>query len=154
VIFKYSSGAIGTRLRYGLASVIALLVAFGVIAVAERPAQADTTYPYNDCHAFPMDFGDYCVEWTGGYPNGYVRARVQTFPAKASVGLQECTTGSCQPGQFGVPVWTLVLAAYNYPNPPVTPGRRVGKYGAYRACSQSVPGGVWSCMYYSTYLGD
>jgi hypothetical protein len=152
VILNSSSGAIGTRLRFGLASVMALLVAFGVIAVVETPARADTTYPYNDCHAFSMDFGDYCVEWTGGYPYGYVRARVQTFPAKASVGLQECTI--CQPGSFQVPNWTLVQAAYNYPSPPATAGRRVGKYGAYRACSQSVSGGVWSCMYYSVYLGD
>lgn len=155
MIFKYSSGAIGTRLRYGLASVIALLLAFGVIAVAERPAQADTTYPYSDgCHEFAFDFAYYCLEWTGGYPTGYVRAAVYAFPAKASVGLQECTTGSCQPGNFGVPVWTLVQATYNYPNPAVTPGRRVGKFGAYRVCSQSVPGGVWSCPPYSTYLGD
>ncbi|GIF70298.1 hypothetical protein Ais01nite_83330 [Asanoa ishikariensis] len=155
MIFKDSSRAIGTRLRYGLASVIAALLAFGVVAVTPSPAQAETPYPYSDgCHVFGGDWNLFCLEWTGGYPNGYVRARVAAFPSKASVGLQECTVGSCQPGQYGIAVWTLVQAAYNYPSPPVTAGRRVSKNGAYRVCSQIVPGSVWSCMYYSTYLGD
>ena len=157
MIFKYCSGTIGTRLRFGLASVIALVVAFGVNVVAESPAQADTQYPYSDgCYSFAGDFGYYCLQWTGGYPNGYVRALIPMVPTLASVGIEECTSGPCQPGvNYGISNWHLVAASYNYPSmPAVSPAVRVSKFGAYRACSQSVPGGVWTCMWWSTYLGD
>ena len=110
-MFNYSSGAIGTRLRYGLASVIALVVAFGVIVVPASPAQAEEYYPYSDgCFYFNYDIGLYCLEWTGGYPYGYVRARVPAAPRKESVGLFECT--NCGYGQYGHQVWTLVAATY------------------------------------------
>lgn len=149
------SASVRRRLRHVVVGFLGILAALGIIAVG-TPAQAHPGW-YIDCAHLAYSPYYNCVEWTGGWPSGYVRAEIGgTYGVK----LRECHSAGCQASSNSSSpvVWNDVAVAYatSQGNPVVTPSVRVGKYSAYQSCYQTVPGGVWNCapLRWYVYLGD
>jgi hypothetical protein len=89
-----------------------------------------------------------CIEWTGSYPTGYVRAGPGSW-LWYSLKLQVCES----PGRVNGNCFVDDGVVYGQP---YTPWKKVGKYGWYRSCFQVIRGGKWNCQNPGDYeyLGD
>ena len=90
-----------------------------------------------------------CVEWTGGWPSGNVRASAGID--YYSIKLQTCSAPGTKICQNYIDVPGAVVVGK-----PRTGWYKVSKYGMYRTCVKVVQGSSWACMrnYYTPYLGD
>lgn len=129
-----------------LQSVFAMFVAFGVLGGSALPAGAATWYTHDRwCGTFftqPCD-----VQYTGGYPTGYVRAAGTM--SQYEVSLQSQTV-------IGGP-WLTVARTYPHSSGTIyTPSVRAGKTSSYRGCVRTVSGGPNLCLAPTgpIYLGD
>lgn len=136
-------GLVNHRGRVAVSSIALLLtLTAGVTEIGSAQA-AVKNYPYNYCPDYPGAYIS-CIGWTGGYPGGVVGA--WGGANLYSIQLQYAS-------QRGGPYVTRAIA-YNYPRS--TASVPVAKYGWYKACFQTVKGGIWNCWanYYSYPMGD
>ncbi len=100
------------------------------------------------CSYVRTDHSAICTEWTGGWPNGVVRA--QTGYDWYRIRLQTCTSTTYRL-QDCSPWVTLATSAPHY-----TPWFHVGKANWYRVCGQLFDGADWLCQGSRevVYLGD
>jgi len=102
------------------------------------------------CEGFSGPQFSLCVSWSGGYPDGAVRATQTGYYA---LKLQTCSapgTKICVDSQYiDVPDTDTVGA-------PLTLGSRVGRFGMYRACGKVTASTDWVCMHadQAPYLGE
>lgn len=124
-----------------LATLFALTAVFGVAA----PAQAVTWYQHvGNCGTF---FTNYCtVEYTGAWPDGYVRALGDLSEYEVALRTKTSPTGS----------YTTVAVAHSGDSTwPRTPAVKAGKWNYYIACMRTVAGGqLWCSSNGAIYLGD
>lgn len=140
-----------------VASVLAMIAAATIGLLGAQPAWAITWYPYSKCASAGDAFGEpVCVAWTGGYPNGYVRAESKSSNYVA-VRLDTCSAPGTNICTNFVTVATVDLHVTNTQGKAgFTPSVHVSKYGYYRVCSKVYTYSTWQCLGTpgQVYLGD
>jgi hypothetical protein len=131
-----------------VATVAALTLTLGLGLAKPAAAAPYVNYPYQKCVVIGFATEAICTAWTGGYPNGYVRA--ETATNYYGVKLLKCT--NCA----GLTGWSWVTAAVATNYPGYTPSVRAGKTVWYKSCHQRFNGGPWACVANrdAVYLGD
>ena len=144
------------RLSRRILTTLGISVAL-VLTLAVTPAQA-SAYAFSAC-ASPTGYSpDNCLQWTGGYPGGYVRAWV---PARYyyEVRLDTCAGVSqiCDTSP-----WRTVQDKVLNRQAGYTLSYATTRYGWFRLCVKQQAGGGWGCsadtgdytIAWPLYLGD
>lgn len=140
-----------SSLRIGVVAGVATIALSMSGTPAVTPASAHGGFNYFKCQEGPSSspLWSLCLEWTGGWPSGSVRA--ETGRAFQRLYLQTSTSWR---GPFRTVASATISSGHNN-----TPSVRAGKYSWYRACAKVFPWSTDRQMYcmspnFVVYLGD